>query len=529
MTSMSKRSVLRGAVLAAAAPLVPAAASAKSFSEPKWDRETDVVVLGYGGAGAAAAISAHDAGASVVIFDKLAEGGGNTAVSSGGVMIPNNEERAFQYLAKTYSFANSEIDEEQLRAFVKESMKTKEFLLSLAPDQKVYVYGYAGFQNIPEQDAIEKWRFRTPKGQKTRGGDMLFNNYRYAVETVRKIPVVYNARGLELIRENDEVKGVWVEIEGRREAVKARRAVILATGGYEFDQTMLSNYTMGKDFHQLGAPGNTGDGVRMAQAAGADLWHMNALSCPLGLVVPGLKTAFQINMLAASWFYVDQDGKRFGNEKADNHTGVYTVNVLDPIKHRYPRIPCYVIFDEKARQRGPIVGGATSGWAINREGYRWSRDNSAEIEKGVIVSAPTIEALAKKIGVPEENLRATLEVWNKDIAAGEDKAFGRPIQKKGKSSFEGREAPLISAPLDANGPYYAAKLVPTLLNTQGGPRRNQLGQMLDPFRRPIARLYSAGELGSMWGHIYQGACNNAEACVFGRVAGRTAAAEKPWG
>lgn len=292
MTSMSKRSFLRGAVLAAAAPLVPAAASAKSFSEPKWDRETDVVVLGYGGAGAAAAISAHDAGASVVIFDKLAEGGGNTAVSSGGVMIPNNEERAFQYLAKTYSFANSEIDEEQLRAFVKESMKTKEFLLSLAPDQKVYVYGYAGFQNIPEQDAIEKWRFRTPKGQKTRGGDMLFNNYRYAVETVRKIPVVYNARGLELIRENDEVKGVWVEIEGRREAVKARRAVILATGGYEFDQTMLSNYTMGKDFHQLGAPGNTGDGVRMAQAAGADLWHMNALSCPLGLVVPGLKTAF---------------------------------------------------------------------------------------------------------------------------------------------------------------------------------------------------------------------------------------------
>ena len=529
MSGISKRSFLKGAAFAAAAAPLAAATSARaaSFTEPKWSRETDVVILGYGGAGASAAITAHDAGAQVTIFEKLPEGGGNTAVSSGGMMIPNNEERAFTYLSKTYDFANSEKDEEQLRAFVKEAMKSKEFLLSLAPDQKLYVYGYAGFTSIPEQDAIEKWRFRTPKGSKLRGGDMLFQNYRYAVETTRKIPVVYNARGLELIQENGEVKGVWVEIDGKREAVKARRAVILATGGYEFDPVLLSNHTMGKDFHQLGCPGNTGDGVRMAQAAGADLWHMNALSCPLGLVVPGLRTALQINMLSASWFYVDQDGKRFTNEKMDNHTCIYGVNVLDPIKHRYPRIPCYVVFDEKARLRGPIVGGATSGWAINRENYKWSRDNSAEIEKGVIVSAPTIEELARKIGVPEENLAQTLKTWNTDIAAGEDKAFGRVIHKKGKIAFEGREAPLVSAPFD-NGPFYAAKLYPTLLNTQGGPRRNQFGQVLNPFRKPIARLYSAGELGSMWGHIYQGATNNSEACVFGRIAGRTAAAEKPW-
>ena len=137
---------------------------------------------------------------------------------------------------------------------------------------------------------------------------------------------------------------------------------------------MLSNHTMGQKFHRLGHPGNTGDGVRMAQAAGADLWHMNALSCPLGLVVPGLKTALQINMLAPSYIYVDQDGKRFANEKMDNHTCIYGVNVLDPIKHRYPRIPCFVIFDEAARVRGPIIGGATSGYALNRENYKWSKD-----------------------------------------------------------------------------------------------------------------------------------------------------------
>ena len=529
MPDWSKRTFLKSAAAAAATlPLVTGAEAKPRADLPKrWNRAADVVVLGYGGAGACAAITAKDAGADVVIFEKCSEGGGNTAVSSGGMMIPNNRDRAYTYLAKTYAFANSVMDEELLSAFVDEAMKSKDFLMSLAPDQKLYIYGHAGFQNIPESDAIDKWRFRTPKGQKTRGGDMLFNNYRYAVETVRKIPVVYNARALELITENDEVLGVWVEINGKKVAVKARRGVVLATGGFEFDDKMLANHTMGQKFHRLGHPGNTGDGVRMAQAAGADLWHMNALSCPLGLVVPGVKTQFQINMLAPSYIYVDQDGKRFANEKMDNHTCIYGVNYLDPIKHRYPRIPCYVVFDEAARQKGPIIGGATSGYALNREGYKWSKDNSVEIEKGVIVSAPTLESLAKKINVPAEQLVATVKKWNADISAGADKAFGRPLEKKGKVAFEGREAPVISRPL-GDGPYYAAALYPTILNTQGGPRRNKLGQVLTPFDKPVARLYSAGELGSMWGHIYQGATNNSEACVFGRIAGRTAASEKPW-
>ena len=79
------------------------------------------------------------------------------------------------------------------------------------------------------------------------------------------------------------------------------------------------------------------------------------------------------------------------------------------------------------------------------------------------------------------------------------------LEKKGKIAFEGREAPVISEPFDEKGPYYAAKLFPTLLNTQGGPRRNEKGQVLNALGKPIPRLYSAGELGSMWGRVYQGA------------------------
>ena len=100
-------------------------------------------------------------------------------------------------------------------------------------------------------------------------------------------------------------------------------------------------------------------------------------------------------------------------------------------------------------------------------------------------------------------------------------------ETKGKTAFAGREAPIVSEPL-GEGPYYAVALYPTMLNTQGGPKKNVKGQVMDPQDKPIPRLYAAGELGSMWGNIYQGATNNAECIVFGRIAGREAAKEKPW-
>lgn len=524
---ISKRDFLKGVATVTIGASVSGIAQAAEKLPEKWDRETDVIILGYGGAGASAAITAKDAGADVVIFEKCPEGGGNTAISSGGMMIMNDRDRALAYLKKTYELSNSDRDDEVLEAYVDEAMKNREFLLSLAPDQKLYIYGHATYQEIPESDSIDKWRFRTPKGKNIRGGDMLFNSYRNAVENIRKIPIVYNARGLELIKKDGEVVGAWIEIDGKKQAVKARKGVVLATGGFAYNDKMLSNYTMGQKFHRVGHPGNTGDGVLMAQAAGADLWHMNAMSCPLGFVVPGLKTSLQINMLAPSYIYVDQDGKRFVNEKIDNHNSIYGVNYFDAVKNRYPRIPCYVIFDEEARQAGPIIGGATSGYALNREHYKWSKDNSAEIEKGVIVTAPTLEELAAKINVPPENLVESVKRWNEQIKAGADKDFGRPIERKGKAIFEGREAPILSKPI-GKGPYYAAALYPTILNTQGGPKKNKFAQVVDPFGKPIPRLYVAGELGSICGHTFQATVNNSEASVFGRIAGRNVAKEKNW-
>lgn len=110
----------------------------------------------------------------------------------------------------------------------------------------------------------------------------------------------------------------------------------------------------------------------------------------------------------------------------DGHTRCYVVNRFDPISHSYPSIPCWFIFDDKAFKRGPVVGGS-SGYSINREGYKWSRDNSQELANGVITKAESLEELAKKIGVSAENMVAAVQKWSTDIKAGQDTQFNRPI------------------------------------------------------------------------------------------------------
>ena len=141
--------------------------------------------------------------------------------------------------------------------------------------------------------------------------------------------------------------------------------------------------------------------------------------------------------------------------------------------------------------------------------------------------ADTLEELAKQIHVPADALKAQVATWNADIRAGRDTEFGRKIKKTGKSAFIGTDVPTLSAPLSEKGPYYAIEAYPALLNTQGGPKRDVKARVMDVFDRPVPRLYVAGELGSIWGSIYQGSSNVCEALVYGQIAGESAAAEKP--
>ena len=170
----------------------------------------------------------------------------------------------------------------------------------------------------------------------------------------------------------------------------------------------------------------------------------------------------------------------------------------------YPRLPSYLIFDETTRLAGRI---ASLEAGENRR-YTWSEDNRSEIEKGWIKQGDTFEALATELGIAHDGLAATGQRFNEAVDSGDDE-FGRAADAM---------APLVASP------FYGIEVRPALFNTQGGPRRNERGEVLAVSGQPIPGLYSAGELGSMWAALYPGAGNVTEAIVSGRIAGRSAAA-----
>lgn len=145
-------------------------------------------------------------------------------------------------------------------------------------------------------------------------------------------------------------------------------------------------------------------------------------------------------------------------------------------------------------------------------GYDWSHDNRKEIERGWIKQAPNVQTMAAELSVDAKTLAASIDTWNKAANSGCDTEFGRTKSLQ---------------PL-ADGTLYAMELVPSMLNTQGGPRRNELAEVLRPNGKPIDRLYSAGEMGSIFGYLYQGTGNIGECFAFGRIAAREALTKAPW-
>lgn len=531
----TRRGFLRGAATVAGAAAVyalnPEIVDAKVEVPKKWDKVYDVVIIGYGGAGAAAAITAHDAGAKVVILEKMHEGGGNTAVSSGGLLNPNDREAAGKYVRQLFEYSKSDMDEDLIKAFLDDAMNITEWVKGLKPGTEMKIYGHAGFPNVEGAVSMDKWSVSSGKSG---GGPNLWDVYSYAVEDVRKIPVMLNSPAKRIVsNDKGEIVGVIASVDGKDCSIKARKSVVLTCGGYEFDEKILQNFVKGYPIYALGNPGNTGDGIRMAQEVGASLWHMNGVSCPIGIKVPGYKSATVFTFTTPGYILVDRGGERFIDEKSvEHHAGLLAVDTYDGHALMYKRIPCYAIFDDKARaEGGPINGPSKSGYIRNKENFKWSRDNLAEIEKGYIIKGNTIEELAAKINVDPAVLKKTVSTWNKDVKAGKDSQFNRAMENKvdaSKAAYkDDRHAKILSAPIE-KGPFYAVEIYPTILNTQGGPKRNVKAQVLNPFDEPIKRLYCAGELGSLWGLIYQGAGNNAESVVFGRIAGKNAAAEKAW-
>jgi succinate dehydrogenase/fumarate reductase flavoprotein subunit len=157
----SRRDFLKGTLAATGAAAVTTLGEQEAQAKPaipkKWDKQADVVCIGYGGAGAVAAISAHDAGAKVLILEKMPESGGNTAVSLGGFLSPSNVEEAKTYISSLYKLSLSEMDSELVNIYAVESVKNADWMKGLREGTELMNYGGAGYPAVPGAKSMNKY------------------------------------------------------------------------------------------------------------------------------------------------------------------------------------------------------------------------------------------------------------------------------------------------------------------------------------------------------------------------------------
>ncbi|MCG8548576.1 MAG: FAD-binding protein [Alphaproteobacteria bacterium] len=488
------------------------------MSPETWDMEADVVVVGFGAAGFAASVTAHDLGADVLILEKAPEGqeGGNTRVAGQGYLNTSSAEKAVDYL--TALCGPYTVPETMIRVWAKEMGQNNDWLSSLGGDPQEHQHQPVGieFPDLPGSDCVHKFH-----DGPTYGYSLTWKRFESLVKQ-RPIRICYKTPGRELVQDGStkEILGVCAAQDGKPVHVKARKAVVLTCGGFENNQEMIRNYLPGLPYcYTSGSPYNEGDGITMAMAVGADLWHMNNFAGPsMALKVPDFPATFSMQALhfskvmAGGMIVVGPDAKRFADEKFKTRHGKVPMNG----QWRPLSTPCpmFMVFDHTMFSAGPLYDKNPShGWNPVVERYDWSDDNSAELDKGWITSADTISALGERVGLDPDALAEAVERWNGHCAAGVDADFGRSLML----------APIVAAP------FYAVELSPAMLNTQGGPRRNEKAQIVRPDGTPIPRLYSAGELGSIYSYLYQGTGNIGECLAFGRIAARNAVAEAPWG
>lgn len=482
-----------------------------------WDFDTDVVVVGFGAAGFAAGVTAHDLSARVVILEKAPEGehGGNTRVAGQGYLNTSSPEKAGAYLrALCGQYA---VPEAMVRVWAEEMSRNNEWLASLGGDPQEHQHPPVGieFPDLPGADCVHKFH-----DGPTYGYSYTWKLFEQLVKE-RPITILYEAAAAELIQHDHskEILGVRARRGEKSIRVKARRGVVLTCGGFENNQEMIRDYLPGVPYcYTSGSPYNTGDGIAMAMAVGADLWHMNNYAGPsMALKVPEVRTTFSMQALHFSkvvpggMIVVGPDGRRFADEKFKTRHGKVPVNgrwlpLSTPC-------PMFMVVDHRLFAAGPLYDAHPShGWTQIVERYAWSEDNSREVAKGWIKAADTVPLLAALLGVDAKTLSDTVARWNRCCDEGRDLDFDRRMMLE----------PIVEPP------FYAVELSPSMLNTQGGPRRNERGQIVRPDGSPIPRLYSAGELGSIYSYLYQGTGNIGECLAFGRVSGRNAAAETPW-
>jgi len=518
---VNRRSFLVATVGSAGAMAVGGLATASPARadgrELEWNREVDVIIVGYGAAGAAAAIAAHDTGARVLVFEKTASGGGSTRYSGGFFVSPRSVEGAVDYLmhcARAADGHHYDIDRESLAVWATEAQHNADWIRDLGGDPFATLRGWYDVPGAADYQTFQ------PRPNPTGVG--LWNVLHEAV-SARGIEVVFNVSGSELVtrevvREDGtagaEVLGLVVGTGDQRIAVRATKGVILTTGGFDYDETLKQSYLRTYPMYSVGHPGDTGDAIKLASKAGAALWRLTSTAanvCHKFDEVPvAYPSSLQLSAANRSMIIVDRRGHRFIDEALNYDAVAKSLDYFDAAAREYPRNPCWFVFDDTARAAGPAGLPNPIGDPI----YGWSADNTEEIAKGWILAAQSIEELAGRMEVDGATLAATVERYNANAEAGVDADFGRTLGLKAL----------------AGPPYYALKAYPGLWATGGGPRIDTSARVMDFAGRPIPRLYVAGSASSFCISFMYPLSGTAigDCFVMGRIAGRHASGLDGW-
>lgn len=480
-----------------------------------WDQTTDVVVIGSGGAGLAAALGALESGANVIVLEKGKTVGGTTAMSGGGMWIPNNYLAVQQGITDTTqdlmtyltAVGGGQQDDGLISTYLAQAPTWLEHLNSITNGSLNFYLSseYNDYYNLGT----------------TRSFGHLVETPAYGAGLVAAIEALVKNQGGTLMLSTPAtgiykdatgtIVGVQASSSGSTINIGANRGVVLAAGGYDFNADMMANYPRGPIGGSVAVSTNTGDCILMGMGAGAAVRNMNN-----NWGVPVYPTA---NGPIADWdlwrskpgaIIVNSAGNRFCNESSAYPVTNRAFLWWDTAIYGYPNIPAYTIMDATAFGKYGLAGATTVLTTL----------------PSYIYTAETLEDLATALNINASGLQATVTAFNTNAANGIDPEFNRGVFSfdtitGGDPSRTDLKNDCL-APLETP-PFYGASITAGTCGTCGGPRINSNGQVLDQSGSPIPGLYGAGnDIAAPWGAAYPGGGSTVGAATtFGWIAGKS--------
>jgi len=438
--------------------------------------QTNVVIIGSGGAGLAAAIEAHDAGKEVIVVEKMSMVGGNTLRATGGLNAAGTsvqaelgiEDNIETHLEDTMTGGYNKNIPELASAMVTGASDAVEWLIELGAD----------LSDVGKLGGSTNNRSHRPSGGAP-VGPHLVEVLKASVEE-RGIDILTKTTAIEILAEEGKVTGIVAKDENDAEFIIEADAVILATGGFGANSTMFTEYDAAlKGFGTTNQPGATGDGITMAKEIGAGLVQIQEIQThPTAVPSNGYMITEAVRGNGA--ILINKEGKRFVNE-------MLTRDVVSEAILAQEGQTSFLFFDETVRESLSAI-----------DGY---------IKQGIVVEADTIEELAEKLGMDAEILVNTAKTYTESVNAKTDAEFGRTDLPRAIET----------------GKFYVIEVAPAVHHTMGGIAINEEARVLTEDGQVIEGLFAAGEVvGGVHGGNRLGGNALADIIVFGRIAGQNA-------